>query len=176
MAKKTSPGSDRGPRDVGNVEGLLGGLGQLIEKLGDLAEKGRELRESGEFQSAGKTMQGVYGFTVKTGLGGSDEGKVKVEPFGNIRADAKTGKAVVHEVLEPMVDVFEEPEHVLVVAEMPGVGDEDIRLELRDDVLSIDAARASKQYHKEVLLPASFDTDRMSRSCHNGILEVTLRR
>lgn len=176
MKKKPRPRSKPRPKDQGDAGGLLGGLSQFIERLGDLAEKGKELREAVEFQSGGKTVQGVYGFTIKTGLGAGEEGKVKVEPFGNVRADAKTGKAVVHEVLEPMVDIFEEPEHVLVVAEMPGVGDEDIRLDLRDDVLTIDAAHGTKRYHKEVLLPVSLKAERMTRSCHNGILEVKLPR
>ena len=69
---------------------------------------------------------------------------MKVEPFGNVAKDAKTGRATVHEVIEPPVDVFEEADHVLVVAELPGVSDEDIKLELRDDVLD-DPGRARAQ-------------------------------
>ena len=51
---------------------------------------------------------------------------MKVEPFGNVRKDERTGRATVREVMEPPVDVFEEADHVLVVAEMPGVGAEDV--------------------------------------------------
>lgn len=175
MAKKPDPEPGE-PKDLGNVGGILGGLGQLIEKLGDLADKGKTLRETVEFQSAGKSVQGVYGFTIRTGLGGEKGGGVKVEPFGNVRTDANTGRAVVHEVLEPMVDIFDEPEHLLVVAEMAGVGDGDIALELNEDVLTISAERGTKKYRKEVLLPATFSAAQMSHACHNGILEVTFRR
>jgi HSP20 family protein len=73
-----------------------------------------------------------------------------------------------------MVDVFEEDGHVQVVAELPGIGAEDVELELHGDVLSIQAARGDKKYRKEVLLPRSFDPDGMQHNCHNGILEVTL--
>jgi HSP20 family protein len=79
---------------------------------------------------------------------GSSNQSVKVEPFGNVRADSKTGRASVHEVVKPMVDVFEEPDHVLVVAEMPGIGEDDVTLDLKDDILTITAERGPKKYHK----------------------------
>jgi HSP20 family protein len=163
-------------KGISEMTGLLGGLGSFIEKLTDLAEKGRELRESGEFQSGGKKLHGVYRFTIKTGLRSDQQNDVKVELFGKVRTDAKTGKAMVHEVLEPMVDIFDEPQHVQIIAEMAGVGENDIRLELQDDVLIIEAEHGTKKYRKEVLLPSPFSADKMSHSCHHGILEVTLQR
>lgn len=158
------------------IGGFLGGLSTLLEKLGELAEKGEELRRTGELHGTtaeGKKLQGVYGFSVKVGL---DKDELKVEPFGNVHKDERTGQTVVDEVREPLVDVFEEPTHVLVVAEMPGVGEENIHLELADDILTITASRKDKQYRKEVLLPAAFTADKMSRTCRNGVLEVKFQR
>jgi len=172
MAKsgpKAGDGPDGG-RDAG-LGAILKGLGGLVEKLGELAETGRELSKIGEIRGQGpaKEIKGVYGFTVKVGLGG--EG-VTVEPFGNIRREAAVGRAVVHEVMEPAVDVFQEPDHTLVVAEMPGIGAEDVHLDLKDDVLTIAAERGAKKYRKEVLLPDSFALDKMQVSCTNGVLEI----
>lgn len=155
--------------------GFLGGLTNLIEKLGELAEKGKELEEVKEFGKEGG-IQGVYGFTIRTGLGGEQNGGVKVEPFGNVRKDERTGQATVREVMEPPVDVFEESDHVLVVAELPGVGPDDVHVELKDDILTIAAERGSKRYRKEVLLPSAFSADAMSQTCRNGILEIKLAR
>ena len=103
------------------------------------------------------------------GLGGKG---VKVEPFGNIRRDEKSGQPVVQEIREPVVDVFEEEDHTLVVAEMPGISAEDIRLDVKDDLLSIYAEKGEKKYRKEVLLPRSYPREKMLISCHNGVLEV----
>ena len=97
--------------------GILGGLGTLLERLSEMAEKGEETAEIRD-SADGKT-RGVMGFSIRVGLG--KEGGFKVERFGNVRQDEKTGKAVVHPVREPMVDVFDEPDHVLVLAEMPGI-------------------------------------------------------
>lgn len=150
---------------------MLRGLGGLLEKLTELAEAGGELARSGEIRGRGpeNAIRGIYGFTVKVGLGG--EG-VKVEPFGNIRRDEESGRSVVQEVREPAVDVFEEPDHTLVVAEMPGVGAEDVRIDVNDDVLTITAERGDKKYRKEVLLPGAFPRAKMQVSCANGVVEV----
>ena len=169
--RKKQPGT--GEVDFGG--GFLNGLTNLIEKLGELAEKGEELQGLKEF---GKDeLKGVYGFTIRTGLRGSEGGTgLKVEPFGNVRQDEKTGRATVHEVIEPPVDVFEEPDHVSVVVELPGVGPDDLTLELADDILNIRAERNRKKYRKEVLLPAAFSTEQMTYTCRNGILEIRFQR
>lgn len=171
MAKKTGKSiSPHGGLEAG-LGGILKGLGNLVEKLGDLAETGRELSKTGEIHGHGpaKELKGVYGFTVKVGLGG--EG-LKVEPFGNIRQDEESGRAVVQEVAEPAVDVFEEKDHTLVVAEMPGIGAGDVHLDVKDDLLTITAEKGKKKYRKEVLLPDSFPREKMQFTCTNGVLEV----
>jgi len=172
MTKK----SKEKPKDDKSGEGLggfLGGLVELVEKLGELADKGKELRETGEISDIGgsKQIKGVYGFNVRVGLG-EDKDKVKVEPFGNIKRDRKSGQTVVQEVREPMVDVFEEEGHILIVAEMPGIGSDDVKLEVKDDVLTIRAEKGEKKYRKEVLLPAAVPMERIAMTCNNGMLEI----
>ena len=169
MAKNRKRGSEDG--GFKGVGGLFGGLGTLLEKLGELAQKGEELRESGEIQDPEGKVRGIYGFNIKVGLG--DQG-VKVEPFGNLRKDKQTGRPIVAEEREPMVDVFDEDQHVLVVAEMPGVGEDDVTLELTDDILTIAAGKGQQKYRKEVQLPAAFPAEKMSHTCRNGILQVRL--
>lgn len=161
-------------KGTGNVEGILRGLGDLVSRLGELAEKGEELKQSGVFDinTGGKDAKAVYGFSVKMGLGGDE---TTIEPFGNVRCDEQTGETTVQEVSEPLVDVLDENEYVLVLAEMPGVGDEDVTLDLAGDILTLHAERGSKKYHKEIVLPREFKTEAMERSCHNGVLEVKLK-
>ena len=154
---------------TGGLGGILGGLTDLVEKLGDLAEKGETLSRTGELQGKGKDLKGVYGFSVKVGLGGEE---TRVEPFGNIRKDSSTGETVVQEVREPLVDVFEEPDYTLVVVEMPGISSGDVQVDIQDDLLTIKAAKNDKKYSKEVLLPQSYPKDKMQVTCNNGILEI----
>jgi HSP20 family protein len=107
---------------------------------------------------------------VKIGLGG----KPVIEPFGNIKATERG--AVVAEVREPIVDVFDEGDSVLVVAELPGVEESDIHLEVRDDILNLMAEDQDRKYSKEVLLPSAVDADTMESTYKNGVLEIKLAK
>jgi HSP20 family protein len=168
MSEKRRDRTSHGGIEAG-LGGMLKGLGDLVEKLGELAETGQELSKTGEIHGSGKEVRGIYGFTVKVGLG--EEGP-RIEPFGNIRRDIKSGRTEVQEVREPMVDVFEEDDHLLVLVELPGIDKEDVRIDLKDDVLTISAERGDKKYRKEVLLPRSVSKEKMQVSCNKGILEI----
>jgi HSP20 family protein len=152
------------------LEGLFGGFTDLLEKLGDLAEKGETLHKSGTLHGSSDDVKGVFGFTVKVG-GLGDKGP-KVEPFGNIRKDESTGESVVQEMREPMVDLFEEKDHLLVVAEMPGISAIDVKIDVKGDLLTIMAEKNKKKYRKEVLLPKSYSREKMEITCNNGMLEI----
>lgn len=176
---KNDKNRKEGLKGIGGFEGILRGFSDIVEKLGELAEKGESLKRSGEFSWQGKDgapkdLKGVYGFTVKVGAGNND--KIKVEPFGNIKRDEETGKSVVQEIREPMVDLFEEDDHILLVAEMPGVSAEDVKLDFKDDVLTITAEKKDKKYRKEIILPAGYEQAKSNISCNNGIIEIKCTR
>ena len=170
MAKQSKDASKVGPFGGGLV-GFLGGLAELVEKLDEIAETGKQLSGTREIpeRSMGKHLKGVYGFNVKVGLG---DDKVNIEPFGNIKRDKRSGQTVVREVREPLVDVFEEEDYTLIVAEIPGISEKDIKIGLRDDVLTISAKRGDKKYRKELLLPRAYSREKMVVSCNNGMLEI----
>ena len=172
MIQKRDEKKNEGGFELG-LGGILKGLGDLVEKLGDLKETGEQLSRNGEIHGLGKEEKGMYGFTVKMGLG---DDRPRVEPFGNIRKDRESGHAVVQEVREPVVDIFEEEGHVLVVAEMPGICVEDVQIAVQDDLLTITAERGDKKYRKEVLLPGSFVREKMQITCNNGVVEIKCAR
>ena len=64
----------------------------------------------------------------------------------------------------------------MIVAEMPGVEEKDIRIDLKDDILQISAETREKKYHKEILLKESFTKDKMVRTYKNGVLEIKLMK
>jgi len=160
-----------------SVAGMLDGLAALAEKLNALSEKGQSISEKGEFTFPSKEggIKGVYGFTMKTGLGEKGD-QIKVEPFGNIRKDQKTGEAVVQEINEPQVDIFEDEVATTLVAEMPGVGPEDIQIDVRDDVLTISAQKGVKKYRKEMLLSHLLSKERIEVTCNNGVVTIRCRK
>lgn len=153
---------------IGNIGfgGLFKGIGNLI----DLASKLEgEAEKSGEIKGLPKDVKGVYGFRVRTLVGG----KPVIETFGNVK-DTPKGPTV-EEVREPIVDVFDEKEHVTVIVELPGVSKEDIKVEVAGDILNITASGKDRKYAKEVLLPRKVKAD-FAQSYRNGILKITLDR
>jgi len=146
-------------------------LGGFLDLLSTLSEQGDgEITRSGEINDDKKGVKAVYGFSVRVGGGG----KPHVEAFGNVKDDGRG--AVVEETREPIVDVFDEGDHLLLVVELPGVDAEDIRFEVEDDVLSLSASRGERKYRKEVLLPAPVVTQGASPSYRNGVFELKLTK
>ncbi|MGI5865251.1 MAG: Hsp20/alpha crystallin family protein [Myxococcales bacterium] len=155
--------------------GILGGLTDLLGELEKLAETGKELRKTGSFETPGreggsKPAKGVYGFSIKVGAGGQD---FKVEPFGNVRRDKATGRSVVEEVREPLVDIFDEEDRLLVVAEMPGIEQEDVVVDLSDHTLAFSAEHGERKYRKSIEVPEGIRRDQIEVSCKNGIIEIS---
>ena len=150
---------------------LFKGIGILFDLISKMTEEGKEeYTRTGEIKGLGEKVKGVYGFSVKMGLAG----KPIIEQFGNIKATEKG--AVVAEVREPIVDVFDEGERLVVIAELPGVEENNIHLEVKDDILDITAEGKDRKYSKEVLLPSPVDAKSMETSYKNGILEIRLRK
>jgi len=149
--------------------GLFKGLGGLFDVVSKMAEEGKqEHSQTGEAEVLGGKGKAVYGFSVRMGLGG----KPVIEQFGNIQATEKG--AVVAEVREPLVDVLDEGERLLVIAELPGVDAKDIQVKIKEDILELTAEREDRKYSKEVLLPSPVDASTMEQSYKNGILEIKL--
>jgi len=165
--KEEKPGIDFGM----GLGGIFEGIGNLISSVSKIAEEGKGIiNKTGEIKGLGDKAKGVYGFTVRTLAGGES----KVEPFGNIK---KTPKGpVVEEEREPIVDVFDENDHILVVAELPGIEEQDLKTEIKDDILNISARKGDRKYKKEVLLPSKVEEKPISSTYKNGILEIKLKK
>lgn len=164
------------PVRIGNVDAGLGGmfksLGGFLELLSDLAEKGDgEFSRTGEVGDDKKGVKAVYGFSVRVGGGG----KPHIENFGNVKSD-RDGSPVVEEAREPMVDVFDESDHLLVVAELPGVSEKEIAYEVKGDILHLSAAHGDRKYQKELLLPGPVEEQGATSSYRHGVFELKLRK
>ena len=79
---------------------------------------------------------------------------------------------------EPEVDLFDEESELIVLADLPGVSEQDIQTNVEKDLLTIEAISAGPQgevhYYKEVVLPYEVRKD-FDRSSKSGVLEVHLR-
>jgi len=152
--------------------GLFKGLGGFLDLVSNMVEtEESEATRTGEFKvkGLGDKAQGIYGFTVRTGIGGTP----RVEHFGNVQATEEG--PVVAEVREPLVDLFDEDEEIVITVELPGAAEEEIQIEVEEDILSLETGGESK-YAKEILLPAAVDAASLQKTFRNGILELRLKK
>jgi HSP20 family protein len=146
-------------------------LGGFLDLLSNLGEQGEgEFTRSGELGGDKRGVKAVYGFSVRVGGGG----KPVIEKFGNVKDKDDGQGPVVEEAHEPMVDVFDEGDHLLVVAELPGVDAADIHFEVKEDVLNLRATRGDRKYRKEVLLSSVVRAQDAAPSYRNGVFELKL--
>ncbi len=169
--KKNDEKKDEADFGIFGLGGLFKGIEKLVDLAGKLEEKGGIAKE-GEinFDHIKKGMKGVYGFTINTAGGGYP----KVETFGNIKKTPEGPK--VDEEREPITDIFDEKKEVVVIAEMPGIEENDLKIDLKEDILDISAAGKNRNYRKELLLPAKGKIENLSYKFKNGILEIRIKK
>ncbi len=82
--------------------------------------------------------------------------------------------AVVEEEREPLVDIFDEKDHVLIIIELPGIEEVHIKTSVKGDILTLSAAHGDRKYYKEVVLPEGIDTGTIKKKYKNGVLEIRI--
>ena len=127
-------------------------------------EDGSTVREMGPI---------VYGYSVKIG----PDGKPVVRKFGNIDAfpNILGGGMAVKGEREPVVDVIKGEGEIRIVAEVPGVAKEDLKVTADENAVTIESLTGEQRYHKRIDLPESVDQKTAKSTYKNGILEISFR-
>lgn len=131
--------------------------------------------------SHGQSRGFVYGFQMTSG----PDGKPVIEEFGtdlgveHEQADEKplqkNPKTQLSE-MEPLTDVIEGEKDVRVLAELPGVEREDIKIEVKPTDVVINVDTATRKYLKDIKLPCVVRTDDVKTTHKNGILEIIISK
>ena len=90
----------------------------------------------------------------------------------------------------PAMDLIEAEDHFLLKADLPGVSEEDVTIEVQDNVLTVSGERKAEHERKEkgfyrlersfgrfsrsLTLPEGVDADKISASFDKGVLEVRI--
>ncbi len=81
---------------------------------------------------------------------------------------------MVQDMKDLLVDIFIRRNRMRVVAEMPGVREENIALNLVEDTLSISALGKRLSYYRDIELPRACKVI-IGKMYSSGILEIALR-
>ncbi|MBI2866088.1 MAG: Hsp20 family protein [Chloroflexi bacterium] len=158
---------------IGGVLDILGlriDLGELLASPESLGKRLSELQE--KLRAVAGDQAVVSGHVRTRGPWGSRE--FHLGTLGKTGPEASRTQSP-EEDTEPPLDIIHEPEQVVVVADVPGVGLQDMEVKLQGQVLSI-ATRGSarRNYRKTLTLEGDLDPDSMSLNCRNGVLEVRI--
>jgi HSP20 family protein len=120
-------------------------------------------------RSSESTNPFVFGFSMRTG----PDGKPIIQRFGNPPTDDNPETTP---SLEPLVDVVDEDDEIIVVAEVPGVERDEIKVRIKGTALTIHADNPERPYHKVIELPSKVKKEDAKSAIRNGVLEVRLKK
>ncbi|MBI1747093.1 MAG: hypothetical protein HYR55_10955 [Acidobacteria bacterium] len=163
-----------------NILGMKVDLGQLFslnESAGAVKQKLEELRE--QLQKAGGKPVSIGGHIRTSGvLGQRDFSIVGRESVKAYKKETPVEEKP--EVREPFVDLFYEEdkkdnrEYVKIVAELPGLEEKDIKVEVQAKTLILSADTLRRKYHKKIKLDYLVKDAVHRLSYHNGVVELEL--
>ena len=124
----------------------------------------------------------VYGYSVKIG----EDGKPIIRKFANIDVFSNSITNIshdIHEKREPIIDIINGKEEIKIVAELPGVAKENIKLYANENTLTIEslipapvATAEVRQYYKEIEFPELVEPSSGKSYHKNGILEIIFKK
>jgi HSP20 family protein len=159
------------------LSGVLGVIEKLAKLADDLQNATGEISRKGEVD-LGKNTKASYHFRVRT-LGDLKRNAQHSDfkPFSKSASPKpKLTDAPRITLAEPETDVFIEGNVVVIYAQLPGVSESDVLIDLHVDCLTFRAKSATMRYEKTITLPASVQPETLVKSYKNGILEVRLTR
>jgi len=181
IKKLEEAGAKEKRENLGGVAGaVLKGIGEMIPGLGGLI-KGLEKSEA--FQERLEAISKEVDRKLKEEPLKRTEGRaphirtsfshhplVKGKPSFKEKVEKPAPKPK-----EPLVDVFDEGDHLRIIAELPGVEEKDIKVDLKDDSLTISADTPNRKCHQSVTLPC-IPKGKLEKVYRKGILEIRIQK
>jgi HSP20 family protein len=144
----------------------------IEEKVPKDLIKEYETPEGGKVREVGPI---VYGYSMTIG----PDGKPKIREFGNVKSFAGRGffeRPSLSAEREPLVDVSSTDKEIKVVAELPGVKKENIKINAYENTVEIISDDPQRKYHRTIEVPEDIDIESAKSNYNNGILEIIFKK
>jgi HSP20 family molecular chaperone IbpA len=79
-------------------------------------------------------------------------------------------------LMEPLIDVLEDKDEIVVVAGLAGFKREDLKILAKQNQLTLSAEAVDRKYHKNLNLPENIIPGTMRTTYKNGVLEIRLKK
>jgi len=175
---KHNPKVEPESQPEGMVECALQGLGKIIPGFGELV---KDLEKSEAFQerleAANAEIERRMGKAPPSSRVIGNRRSI-IPPRTNLKVNRTTlGKEspVPSPQREVITDMFDEGDNLVIIAELSGVNEKDIEIEVKDDRLVLFARSQDRQYHKDIVLPCTVK-EKPSLNYKNGILRISLEK
>ena len=160
-----------------NFGSIFTGLGRFINVVADMIENDKnEIDINGSLNDPDKREQSVgkYGINIKLGadkLAGLD----KINTLNSVMNNVNKG-TLLPKKIEPVVDVFDEANKVIIVMELPGVLEEDTDFEIDENILKISAQGKGICYSKSINLQFIPKIESIKSGINNSIYSIVINK
>jgi HSP20 family molecular chaperone IbpA len=77
---------------------------------------------------------------------------------------------------KPLIDIFQEKSWITIVAEIVGFNKETLKINVKDQKITLSAKAKDRRYYKSLNLPKVVVPNVMHTTYKNGVLEIKLKR
>ncbi len=77
---------------------------------------------------------------------------------------------------KPLIDIFQEESWVTIVAEIAGFNKETLKIDVKDQKLTLSAKAKERRYYKSLNLPKEVIPNIIHTTYKNGVLEIKLKK
>lgn len=141
---------------------------RFIQQAG---EEGVEISRRGTLGPSSGKAPAVYDFHLKMGSLAPPGAGEKGRAGGRVSYE---GDACGPRAVEPVVDLFEDPGWLIVVAQLPGTAEQELKLVVEGSALVIGGGEGERRYTCRVPLPFPPVLERCQVSFTNGVLELRI--
>jgi HSP20 family molecular chaperone IbpA len=77
---------------------------------------------------------------------------------------------------KPLIDIFQDAQNITVIAEIAGFNKDTLKINVKDQKLTLSAKTKDRRYYKSLNLPKVVLPNAMHTKYKNGVLEIKLKK
>ena len=160
----------RTPQPIEQLKSAMPKIYDELERLGDLINETMQKAFDNTSETTPFRHNPAQGFSIKIG----PDGKPRIRKLND--RQSLQANTEISDNLEPLVDLIEEGDMLVVLVALPGVNKDDLDLRVTANCLTVSVDTAEFEWYDEFKLPVRVKSKSARASYKNGVLEVKLEK